>query len=298
MTSAVNFAQVSKCYKHFALQDVSFELPVGSIMGFIGQNGAGKSTTLRLLMGLVHQDSGQIEVLGQPVPARGEQARWEIGFVSEDLRLYKSRTIGWHLDFLRGIYPHWDDAYAGHLLRRFDLKASYGVKGLSHGQRVKAALTLALGRRPRLLVLDEPTTGLDPVARSEILNELMQVMNDEERTVLFSSQNTQDVEQISDLVTFIHQGRILHSGDREAFTSAWRRVQLEVPHPEVLLRLPGLVGNGSGGRLRSLTTESYGPAFEAACAQVGATIRNVQYLSLEEIFVATVQHRQAAGGQA
>lgn len=296
--SAVNFTGVSKNYKHFALQDVSFELPVGSIMGFIGQNGAGKSTTLRLLMGLVHQDSGQIEVLGQTVPAHGEEARWDIGFVSEDLRLYRSRTIGWHMNFLKGIYPEWDDTYAQHLLRRFDLKAEYGVKGLSHGQRVKAALTLALARRPRLLVLDEPTTGLDPVARQEILNELMQVMNDEERTVLFSSQNTQDVEQISDLVTFIHQGRILHSGDREAFTSAWRRVQVEVPEAAAPLHLPGLVGAGTGGRLRSLTTQAYGPAFEVACVQAGATIRTVQHLSLEEIFVATVQHRAATGGAA
>src|SRR5207342_3517160 len=117
-------------------------------------------------------------------------AKWDVGFASEDMRLYESCTVDWHMRFIRSILPSWDEAYAELLLKRFDLRREQRVKGLSHGQRVKATLLLVFARRPRLLVLDEPTTGLDPVARHEILRELTAVMNDDRRSILFSSQNT------------------------------------------------------------------------------------------------------------
>lgn len=182
---AVHFEGVSKKYPHFTLEDINLELEQGSIMGFIGANGAGKSTTIRILMGLVHQDCGTVHVLGHPMPAQQAAAKLDIGFVSEDMRLYGSATIGWHMELIRSIYPTWEQAYAEHLYRRFDLNPRQKIKGLSHGQRVKSALLLILARRPRLLVLDEPTTGLDPVARREVLGELMEVLADERRTILF-----------------------------------------------------------------------------------------------------------------
>jgi ABC-2 type transport system ATP-binding protein len=194
---SVKFDGVSKRYTHFSLENVHLELPTGSIMGFIGANGAGKSTTIRILMGLVHQDEGSVQVLGHPMPADQAAAKLDIGFVSEDMRLYGAATLAWHMNFMRPIYPRWDQPYADKLAQRFDLKPQQKIKGLSHGQRVKAALLLALARRPRLLVLDEPTTGLDPVARVEVLGELMAALADEDRTILFSSHNTLDVEQIS-----------------------------------------------------------------------------------------------------
>lgn len=226
---SVQFDGVCKRYAHFALEDIHLELPTGSIMGFIGANGAGTSTTIRILMGLVHQDKGSVQVLGHPMPAEQAAAKFDIGFVSEDMRLYGAATLAWHMDFLKPIYPRWDAAYAEVLARRFDLKPEQRIKGLSHGQRVKAALLLALARRPRLLVLDEPTTGLDPVARVEVLGELMAALADEERTILFSSHNTLDVEQISDQITFIDRGRIIDSDDKETFLDRWRRLRLVLP---------------------------------------------------------------------
>jgi ABC-2 type transport system ATP-binding protein len=286
------FEGVSKKYSHFTLDNIDLELPTGSIMGFIGANGAGKSTTIRILMGLVRQDSGTVNVLGFSMPAQQAAAKLDIGFVSEDMRLYGTATVGWHMQFVRSIYPRWDQPYAEKLLQRFDLKAEQKVKGLSHGQRVKAALLLALARRPRLLVLDEPTTGLDPVARHEVLGELMAVLADEERTILFSSHNTKDVEQISDVITFIDRGKIIDSDNKEIFLDRWRRMRLVLPQDAALPHLPGVIEVGGSSRLPVLTTNRFEPAMVSICQDLGVTVNAVDTMTLEEIFVANVQCRR------
>jgi ABC-2 type transport system ATP-binding protein len=289
---AVQFEGVGKTYPHFTLDDINLELPTGSIMGFIGANGAGKSTTLRILMGLVHQDRGAVHVLGCEMPAQQATAKHDIGFVSEDMRLYGAATLAWHMDFIRSIFPSWDQAYAESLLKRFDLKAEQKLKKVSHGQRVKAALLLALARRPRLLVLDEPTTGLDPVARHEVLHALMEALADERRTILFSSQNTLDVEQISDQITFIDRGRIIDSADKETFLDRWRRLRLDVPPAVALPSLPGVVETTSSGRLAVVTMNGYEPAMAEVYHAAGVTVQAVDSMTLEEIFVVNVQNRR------
>jgi ABC-2 type transport system ATP-binding protein len=289
---AVEFSEVTKRYKHFTLDRIDLKLPTGCIMGFVGANGAGKSTTLRILMGLVHQDAGTVQVLGHTMPDQQALAKLEIGFLSEDMRLYGAPTLQWHMNFIRSIYPRWDGAYADSLLRRFDLKAQQRIKGMSHGQRVKAALLLALARRPQLLVLDEPTTGLDPIARREVLGELMAVLADEDRTVLFSSHNTLDVEQISDQITFIDRGRIVESADKEAFLDRWRRLRLVLPPNTRLPGLPGVVAIGGSSRLPVVTTNRFEPAVVSACTQVGVAVQSVDVMTLEEIFIASVESRR------
>jgi ABC-2 type transport system ATP-binding protein len=289
---SVQFEAVSKRYPHFALENIYLKLPTGSIMGFIGANGAGKSTTIRILMGLVHQDSGQVRVLGHPMPVSHAAAKRDIGFVSEDMRLYPSATLAWHMRFVQSIVPTWDALYAEKLLKRFDLRAEQKIKGLSHGQRVKAALLLALARRPRLLVLDEPTTGLDPIARHEVLGELMDVLADEDRTILFSSHNTQDVEQISDQITFIDRGQIVATNDKERFLESWRRLRLQLQPGAALPNLPGIIQIGGSERLPVLTINRFDPAMVGACQRWGATVQAVDPMTLEEIFVANVHSRR------
>jgi ABC-2 type transport system ATP-binding protein len=287
---AFELSGVSKKYRYFTLEDIHLKLPRGQIMGLIGANGAGKSTTIRVLMGLVHQDSGEVRVLGHSMPAEQVAAKWDIGFASEDMRLYDSMTLDWHMSFMRSIYPNWDASYAQILLKRFGLRAEQKLKGFSHGQRVKAALLLVLARKPQLLVLDEPTTGLDPVARHEILRELTGVMAEEGRSILFSSHNTQDVEQISDQITFIDRGRIIDSMDKETYLDRWRRLRLEVPLGIELPPLPGIVGVQRQGRLAVATSNAFVPDLAHAYEHTGVRVQSIESMTLEEIFVANVEH--------
>ena len=293
---AIELDGVGKTYRFFTLDNIRLQVPHGQIMGLIGPNSAGKSTTIRILMGLVHQDCGEVRVLGHRMPAEQVAAKWDIGFASEDMRLYEGMTLEWHMSFIQSIYPSWDAPYAQLLLKRFGLRAEQKIKGLSHGQRVKATLLLVLARRPRLLVLDEPTTGLDPVARHEILRELTAVMTDEGRSVLFSSHNTQDVEQISDQITFIDRGRIIDSMDKEAYLDRWRRFRLEVPLGIALPTLPGIIGIRHDGRLAVATSNAFAPDMANAYESSGARVKAIETMTLEKTFVANVERSREEVG--
>jgi ABC-2 type transport system ATP-binding protein len=287
---AIKFEGVRKSYRYFTLDNIDLQVPEGQIMGLIGPNGAGKSTTIRILMGLIHQDQGNVEVLGHRMPAEQVAAKWDIGFASEDMRLYDEFTLDWHMNFIRSMYGSWDQKYAQLLLNRFGLRAEQRIKGLSHGQRVKSTLLLVLARKPKLLVLDEPTTGLDPVARHEILRELTAVMEDEGRSILFSSHNTQDVEQISDQITFIDRGHIIDSMDKETYLERWRRLRMEVPSGVQLPALPGIINVRQDGRLAIATANQFVPDLAGAYENTGARIQAIENMTLEEIFVANVEH--------
>jgi ABC-2 type transport system ATP-binding protein len=286
--AVIDVEGVEKAYRFFQLSNVTLRLEAGQIMGFVGPNGAGKSTTIRILMAMIRQDRGSVRVLGRAMPREQAAAKWDIGFVSEDMRLHTSATLAWHMRFIASIYPSWDATYAETLLRRFNLHPEQPIKALSHGERVKATLLLVLARRPRLLLLDEPTTGLDPVARHEILAELMDVVTDERRAILFSSHNTQDVEQISDQITFIDRGRIIDASDKETFLDRWRRLHLDLAPGSTAPTFPGVVETTVNGRTAIATTKAFSPALTAAYQRAGVTVREVQRMTLEEIFVANV----------
>jgi ABC-2 type transport system ATP-binding protein len=296
-TPAIEMSGVRKGYRYFALDDVSLRLEQGQIMGFVGPNGAGKTTTIRLLMAMIQQDAGEIRVLGHAMPREQARAKQDIGFVSDDMSLFNSATLAWHMGFVKAIYPGWDDTYAKTLLKRFHLRPEQQIKGLSHGERTKAALLLVLARRPRLLILDEPTSGLDPVARHEALAEFMEVLKDDERSILFSSHNTLDVEQISDQITFIDRGRIVASNDKEVFLDRWRRLLLDAPESARLHEPAGVTEVTRTGHTAVVTTNAYSPALHALYEQAGAVVRDVQRMTLDEIFVATVMHNRKERGE-
>lgn len=221
-------------------------------------------------------------------------AKRNIGFVAEDMRLYESETISFHMDFIKSVFDSWDDEYAKTLLRRFDLNKEQKVKGLSHGQRVKATLLLALARRPNLLVFDEPTTGLDPSVRKEVLDEMMNAMSDETRSILFSSHNTLDVEQISDYITFIYDGRIIESRNKEEFMDGWRRLRLTNIDNRTLPNLSNIKQVQQSGRICTITVNNYEDSVPEKFTKAGLQINNIERLTLEEIFLSNVSSAKAS----
>jgi ABC-2 type transport system ATP-binding protein len=290
-TRHIEMRGVSKAYRFFTLQDISLDLEPGQVMGFVGPNGAGKSTTIRLAMGLITADVGEVRVLGCRMPENQAFAKREIGYVSADMRLLPNATVGWHLNFAASIYPNWDAGYAATLVKRFNLRTEQLARSLSHGEHIKAAMLMALARRPRLLILDEPTTGLDPVARHEMISEFMDVLLDESRSILFSSHNTVDVERISDRITFLDRGRLVASSNKEDFLDRWRRIDVQLPQGSTLPELPHIVGRASDGHFHTLTTNQFS---ELQIARLGSSVRNVHRMNLEEIFVANVMHHREA----
>jgi ABC-2 type transport system ATP-binding protein len=287
-TSAVSLRGISKTYSHFRLENIDLDFQTGTVHGLIGPNGAGKSTIMRILMGLVAPEHGSVAVLGQPVSSRDAMPKRDIGYFADDMRLYKSESLAFHMQLVRSLYPTWDDAYARELLDRFGLIAQQRVKGLSQGQRVKAMLLLILARHPRLLILDEPTNGLDPVAKHEVISALMEAVQDESRTILYSSHHTQDVEQICDTITFIDRGRVIASDERDAFLNHWRRFKLQVPDGWIPPTLPGLHLDSAFGSLRVMTTDRYEASLAERLQASGATLESSAAMTLEEIFVAAV----------
>jgi len=286
--SAASLRGVTKSYTHFRLDNIDLEIEPGTVNGLIGPNGAGKSTIMRIMMGLVAPESGTVSVLCKAISSREAGAKQDIGFFSDDMRLYKSESIAFHMQFVRSLFPSWDEGYAQHLLDRFGLISQQKVKGLSHGQRVKALLLLILARRPKLLILDEPTNGLDPVAKQEVLAELMQIVNDETRTILYSSHNTQDVEQISDTITFIDRGRVIASDKCDEFFDRWRRFKLQAPQSWQAPAIDGLRPESTFGNLRVMTMDRYQTDVEDRLQSTGATVESSEAMTLEEIFIAAV----------
>ena len=209
MQNALEVHSLNKSFDRFALKDVSFTLPRGAVMGFIGENGAGKTTTIKAVLGLINKDSGDISVLGGSIEDASIRAK--IGVVFDDLHLHKTLRIRQAAKIFPHLYEDWDADLFKEYLNRFNLDEEKKIKDLSRGMRMKLSIALALSHHPDLLILDEPTAGLDPVVRDEVLEIFQDFMQDENHAILFSSHITSDIDKIADYLTFIHDGEILFS---------------------------------------------------------------------------------------
>jgi ABC-2 type transport system ATP-binding protein len=215
---------VKKSYPQFTLGPIDLQVPEGRVLGLIGPNGAGKSTLLRIVMGLVRADAGEVTVLGRSMPAFERWIKGRIGFVSEDMALYGAKTLRWHMDLVACLHEGWDPSRASMLLDRFALNPDQRVRGLSRGQQVKAMLLLALARRASVLILDEPTAGLDPLMRHELLT-ILSASRDARQAIVFSSHHGEDVAALADDVAFVHGGRIVAQGAVSSFLGGGRTLE-------------------------------------------------------------------------
>ncbi|MEP6858669.1 MAG: ABC transporter ATP-binding protein [Gemmatimonadales bacterium] len=205
-----------------ALDSVSLSMPRGAVYGLVGANGAGKTTLIKHIPGLLRAQSGSVRVFGLDPVADPVTVLSRIGYLSEENDLPRWMRVDELIRYTRAFYPGWDDAYAEELRLAFALDSDAKVKNLSKGQKARAGLLTALAHRPELLVLDEPSSGLDPIVRRDILGAVIRTIADEGRTVIFSSHLLEEVEQVADHVTMINEGRIVLSGSLDAIRESNR----------------------------------------------------------------------------
>lgn len=293
MAAIIETSELRKHYgSHEVVKGINLAVPEGSICAFLGQNGAGKSSTIKMLLGMVHPSSGTGLVLGHAIDSESESLliRRETAFVAEDKRLYDYMTVDEMIRFTRSFFPTWDTAFELELLDRFELPRSRRVRQLSKGMRTKLALLLGFARGCRLLILDEPSEGLDPVAIEDVLQIVVSLAS-RGTTIFFSSHQIAEVEQIADHVVMIDRGRLVLDASMYEVMEDYRHVRAVFPEPveERDFRLPGIDRVHLSGRTVSLTTSHNLESITEHIRMLRANNIDVLPLSLKEIFLEKVK---------
>lgn len=215
MENCIEVKHVSRTYPKFSLRDITFSVPSGSVVGFIGENGAGKSTTIKAILGLIRPDGGSVTVLGKNSRELPAELKEKIGVVFDGLSFPESLNVKQLDKVMSGIYKSWDsDKFFGYMTR-FELPLDKKFKAFSRGMVMRLSIAAALSHNPQILILDEPTSGLDPVMRSEILDIFLEFMQDEAHSILISTHITSDLEHIADYICLIHKGEIVLTEERD-----------------------------------------------------------------------------------
>lgn len=215
MENILEVNNLSKSYNDFSLKNISFNLERGYIMGFIGPNGAGKSTTIKLIMNLIKRNSGNIKVFGLDNIKNEKEIKQKIGFVYDENYFYEDLNLIEIKNIVAPFYKNWDEGTFKKYFSNFDLPNKKKLKELSKGMKMKYSLALALSHGAELIIMDEPTSGLDPVFRSEMLEILCSVIQDENKSIFFSTHITSDLEKVADYITFINSGEIVFSEQKD-----------------------------------------------------------------------------------
>jgi len=224
MDNIVEINNLKKRYKGFLLDVVSLSVPKGSIMGLIGPNGAGKTTTIKILMNMVRANAGDVKIFGLDHIENEKAIRNRIGYVGEDQYYYGDKTVAWTGNFVSGFFDKWDKNKFQKFITDFAISRTKKISELSKGMKVKFSLAIALSHNPDLILLDEPTAGLDPLIRREVLEILRGLTVDENKSVIISSHITDDISRIADYVTFLIDGKIRLSGEKDELLSQWKRI--------------------------------------------------------------------------
>jgi ABC-2 type transport system ATP-binding protein len=291
MTNAIEIRGLVKNYPSFALGPLDLTVPRGAIYGLIGPNGAGKTTAIDLIFGMGRNDAGTIRVLGLDHRVDEVALKRRAAYVSPDLNFTVWGKVGKAIRFVRGFYPEWDDAYCAELMKAFHLSDTDKIATLSFGAKTKLSLLLALSRRPEVLILDEPTTGLDAVSKQQVFGELLKAVESGERTVLISSHGLSDIERFADHVGMIKGGKLLLEGRTDEIVDRYRLAEFFTTNGTTISNRAGLtILRRNENRWRALLDQTSG-------AQDWLQSRGVEQLSLtrmtlEDLFVALAQDEE------
>ena len=270
MTKAFRLDNLVKEYPGFRLGPLNLELEPGTVLGYIGPNASGKTTTFHCMTGLVRPDGGRIEILGRRTDPNRPGWKTDIGYVGDRHAFFERWTAEDNLKFRAGFYPDWSQAAAQDLARRFELPLNVKARDLSSGNRVKLSLVAALAHSPRLLLLDEPTAGLDPVVRREVLDVLFEVLEDGDRSIFYATHILTDISRLADELVFLSKGKITERHSKDTLLDMWRRISFR--HPRPIDRLDAVINARSEGSTHQVIS----------CDQA-ATIRGLESLGAEAI---------------
>lgn len=282
--------------KRIAVDNLSMRVPTGSVFAFLGRNGAGKTTTIRMLLDLLDKTSGEAKVLGLDSVRDALEIKRRTGYVAEAQKMYDWMKVDEIIWFCKQFHSDWDDAFAAELKGRLELDGSAKVGDLSRGTQAKVALLLAMAYRPPLLILDEPTAGLDVLVRRNFIEGVIELMVEEGRTVFFSSHQVNEVERVADWAGIIHEGRLVCCSSIEDLKSSVKRLILSfdaVP-PRSFSSIPGVLSCENGGRQAAITVRDFSEQTIAAAKAHGARAVTVHDLGLEDIFIALVGRAEVA----
>jgi ABC-2 type transport system ATP-binding protein len=273
-----------------ALDAVALEIPAGLVFGLVGENGAGKTTLLKHILGLLKPESGSVRVFGHDPVTNPVEVLRRIGFVSENRDLPPWMRVSELLRYMQPFYPAWDCQYAEQLRSQFELDPEARIKNLSRGQLAKAGLLVALAHRPELLVLDEPSSGLDPVVRRDILEAIIRTVSQDGRTVLFSSHLLDEIERVCDHIAFLHRGKMVLCGPLDEIKQRHHRLLLRFERvPSGTPPLRGALSIVGSGMEWTVICDGARQEVAASAAQLGGRILSEETPSLDEIFVARTQ---------
>lgn len=265
---------------------LSLTIEEGSVYALLGRNGAGKSTTIKMLMGLVHPDVGAATVLGEDAFHMSPETRAQISWVGEGHPLYRWMTIDGAIRFAKPFYPVWHDDLVDQVIDHFKLPRKRRLYRLSNGQRAQVSLALAVASDPRLLILDDPTIGLDTVVRRDFLESMIQIIQQEGRTILFSSHILSDVDRVADHIGIMLDGVLRVDAPTERFRDALRKVVVELPAPlSRPLECPGLASWTQTGNRLELVFVDFGESHQSYIDSLDPTAQDVLELNLEDAFV-------------
>lgn len=236
MTKAFEIKEVIKSYPEFRLGPLNLELEPGMVLGYIGPNGSGKTTTMHTMVGLVKTDGGEISIFDRKNDPNKPDWKFDIGYVGDVHVFYENWTAEKNLKFLSKFYPNWSEKIVSDLVRRFEVPLNKKAKELSGGNRVKLSLISALAHSPKLLLLDEPTSGLDPVVRTELLDVLFQVLESGERAIFYSTHILSDISRLADDLAFINEGQIIKRTAKDDLTDKWRKISFQLNDNNIELK--------------------------------------------------------------